>query len=204
MQGQERVDFSVPLPDFKQHWTTLMGDNIFFLGHSTVSSFLKSATSCKNAPSLNYVSSKHLLSPYPPSLCKYLDTSNSDRKVWMDSYNKEKQGLINHEVYENISKSHYLALRRAVKIPKAIPSMCVLVVKNEKDGKPLRANSCIVFLGNFEDRLYQKSQRYVPVLKYISLRFLTAKSVGDKSSYNKVTARTDYAKPLFQMMRSLY
>ena len=35
-------------------------------------------------------------------------------------------------------------------------------------------------LGNFEDRLYQKSQRYAPVLKYSSLRLLKAKSVGDK------------------------
>ena len=35
-------------------------------------------------------------------------------------------------------------------------------------------------MGNFEDRLYQKSQRYAPVLKYSSLRLLTAKAVGDK------------------------
>ena len=58
--------------------------------------------------------------------------------------------------------------------------MCVLVVKKDKDGKPLRAKSRILFLGNFRDRLYQKSQRYTPVLKYIYLRLLTAKEVGDK------------------------
>ena len=58
--------------------------------------------------------------------------------------------------------------------------MCVLVVKNYKYGKPLRAKSQIVVLGDFEDRLYQKYQRYAPVLKYISLRLLTAKAVGDK------------------------
>ena len=58
--------------------------------------------------------------------------------------------------------------------------MCILVVKNEKDGKPLRAKSCIVFLGNFEDRLYQNSQRYTPFIKYVSLRLLTAKAVGEK------------------------
>ena len=55
--------------------------------------------------------------------------------------------------------------------------MCVLVVKNDKYGKPLRAKSLIVFLGDFEDCLYQKSQRYAPLLKYISLRLLTAKAV---------------------------
>ena len=98
----------------------------------------------------------------------------------MDSYKEEKQGLIDHEVYEKILKNKYLALRRAGKIPKAIPSMCVLVVKNEKYGKPLRVKYRIVVLGNFEDRLYKKPQRYAPVLKYSSLRLLTAKEVGDK------------------------
>ena len=85
--------------------------------------------------------------------------SNPDFQVCLDLYNKEKKVLIYHEVYEKISKVHYLALRRAGKIPKAIPSVCVLVLKNDKDGKPLRAKSRIVVLGNFEDHLYQKSQR---------------------------------------------
>ena len=58
--------------------------------------------------------------------------------------------------------------------------MCVLVVKNDKDVKPLCAKSRIFVLGDFEDRIYQKSQRYAPVLKYSSLRILTAKAVGDK------------------------
>ena len=58
--------------------------------------------------------------------------------------------------------------------------MCVLVIKPDKDGKPHRAKSRIVVLGNFEDRIYQKSQRYAPVLKYDSLRLLTAKAIADK------------------------
>ena len=70
--------------------------------------------------------------------------------------------------------------KKGRKIPKAITSMCVLVVKNHKYGKPLRAKSRIVVLENFEDRLYQKSQRYAQILKYISLRLLIAKAVGYK------------------------
>ena len=58
--------------------------------------------------------------------------------------------------------------------------MYVLVVKNNKDCKPLRAKSRVVVLGNSEDRLYQKSQRYVPVLKYSSLCLLIVKAVGYK------------------------
>ena len=76
-----KIDFSVTLPDFKQHWTTLIGDDRLFPGHSTVISFLKLATSDKNAPSLNYISAKQLISPCLPSLCKALDSSNPDRQV---------------------------------------------------------------------------------------------------------------------------
>ena len=64
-----------------------------------------------------------------------------------------------------MSKFQYLDLKSSGKIPKAITSMFVLVVNNDKDGKPLRAKSCILFLGNFENRLYQKSQHYAPVLR---------------------------------------
>ena len=56
----------------------------------------------KNAPSLKYFSAKHLLYPCPPSLCKSCDPSNPDRQVYLDSYNEEKQGLVEHEVYEKI------------------------------------------------------------------------------------------------------
>ena len=103
-----KVDFSVPLPDFKQHWTTLLGDNRMFTSHSTVFSFLTFITSDKNPPSLNYVSNKHLLSPFPPSLFKAADTSNPERQVWMDSYKEEKKGLINHEVCKKYRKTNTL------------------------------------------------------------------------------------------------
>ena len=159
---------------------TLIGDNLLFPGYSTVISLLKSATTSTNYPSLNYVSAKHLLSPCTHSLLKYLDHSNPDCQVWLDSYDDEKNDLIDHGVYDKISKIQYIELKRAGKIPKAIPSMCVLLVKNEKYGKPLRAMSRIAVLGNFEERIYQNAQRNAPVLKYKFLRLITAKSVGDK------------------------
>jgi hypothetical protein len=58
--------------------------------------------------------------------------------------------------------------------------MCVLVIKHDKNGNPLRAKSRILVLRNFEDRIYDKSQRYAPVLKYSSLRLLLAKAVCAK------------------------
>ena len=70
--------------------------------------------------------------------------------------------------------------------------MCVLVAKNEKDGKPLRAKSRIVVLGNFEDRLYQKSQHYTQVLKYESLCLHTAKEVGDKRTLQQCDCKNAF------------
>ena len=55
-----------------------------------------------------------------------------------------------------------------------------LSCEKNKYGKPLRAKSRIVVLGQFEERIYQKPQRYAPVLKYSSLRLLTANTVDEK------------------------
>ncbi|KAL7459292.1 hypothetical protein ACHAWC_010958 [Mediolabrus comicus] len=152
----KRIEWTVPLPDLRQNWPTLLGDDTIIPGHGQISSFLQ-PNSSNNAPSANFVSAKNLLSPCPPSLKQALHPNNPDREVWLKSYQEEAQGLLEHDVYERISKKDYLALRRSGAIPKAIPSMCVLVVKPDKEGRPHRAKSRIVVLGNHEDRLYSKS-----------------------------------------------
>jgi hypothetical protein len=158
-----KIDWFEPLPDFVQHWTTLVADDILLPGHGVNSSFLK-PNSSNNAPSANFVSAKNLLSPCPPSLVKALHPSNPDRQVWLDSYDEEKGGLESLDVFERINKKTYLALKRSGQVGSALPSMYVLVVKPDKDGKPHRAKSRIVVLGNHEDRYWSKSQRYAPVL----------------------------------------
>ena len=175
----KKIDFKVPLPDFSRTWTSLLAEETLLFGHTTVSSFLRPG-SYNNAPSANHVSAKNLLNPCPPSLTKALHPSNPDRHVWLESYKEEKGGLQQLDVFDRISKKQYLHLKRTGRIGKALPSMCVLVVKSDKDGNPIRAKSRIVVLGNFEDRYYTKSQRYAPVLKYSSLRLLCSKAVSDK------------------------
>ena len=174
-----KIDWTVHLPDFIQQWTTLMGENVIFPGHTQVSSFLCPSTS-NNAPPANYLSAKNLLSPCPPSLIKAPHPSNPDCQVWLDSYHEEKGGLQNMDVFDRISKREYLQLRRQGTIQKALPSMCVLVVKLDKDGKPSRTKSRIVVLGNFEDRYYEKNQKYTPVLRHSALRLLVSKAIEDK------------------------
>ena len=72
--------------------------------------------------------------------------------------------------------------------------MCVLVAKNNKDGKPLRAKSRIVVLGNSKDHLCQKSQRYAPVLKHSFLHQLEAKEVGDKLILEQGDYKNEFCK----------
>ncbi len=42
--------------------------------------------------------------------------------------------------------------------------MCVLSIKKDKIFNPLCAKSCIVVLGNNEDHIWSKPEKYAPVL----------------------------------------
>ncbi len=55
--------------------------------------------------------------------------------------------------------------------------MCVLTIKKDENLLPLRAKSRILVLDNHEDRVWSKSDRFAPVLRQDSLRFLTSLAV---------------------------
>ena len=107
----------------------------------------------------------------------------------------EEKGKIMLTKTERISKKDYLALKHSGYIPKAIPSMWVLVVKPDQDGHPHRAKSCIVVLGNHEDRYWEKSKSYAPVLKYDSLWLLTATAVRKSACFVREIAKMLFAMP---------
>ncbi len=52
--------------------------------------------------------------------------------------------------------------------------MCILTNKKDKHLLPLHAKSRIVVLGNHEDHIWTKSDRFAPVLRQDSLHFLTS------------------------------
>ena len=58
--------------------------------------------------------------------------------------------------------------------------MCVLTVKKDVNLLPVRAKSRIVVLGNHEDRVWTKSEKYAPVLRSDSLRFLVSMAVENR------------------------
>ena len=94
----------------------------------------------------------------------------------MASYREEKEGIQSLDTYRKITLGEYRALREKG-APKAIPTMCVLTIKKDENLCPLHAKSRIVVLGNHEDRLWSKSDRFAPVLRQDSLRFLTSLAV---------------------------
>jgi hypothetical protein len=92
------------------------------------------------------------------------------------SFREEKSGIESQDTYVKINLANYRALR-AKGVPKAIPTMCVLSIKKDEMFNPLRAKSRIVVLGNHEDRVWTKSEKYAPVLRSDSMRLLVSLAV---------------------------
>ena len=80
------------------------------------------------------------------------------------------------DTYQKITLGEYRSLREK-RVPRAIPTMCVLTVKKDTNLLPARAQLQIVVLGNHEDRVWSKSEKYAPVLRSDSLRFLVSMAV---------------------------
>ncbi len=105
-----------------------------------------------------------------------LADTHPDRKIWLQSYYKEKWGVKSLGTFRKISLGEYCTLRKKG-APKAIPTMCVLTIKKDENLLPLQAKSCIVVLGNHKDQVWSKSDQYAPVLCGDSLCFLASLAV---------------------------
>ena len=55
--------------------------------------------------------------------------------------------------------------------------MCVLTIKRNENLLPVRAKTRIVVLGNHEDRVWTKSEKFAPVLRSDSLRYIVSMAV---------------------------
>ena len=101
------------------------------------------------------MSARHLKEPCPPSLLNALNGDFTDRSTWLDSYNEEKNGLLENNTYVEINLQEYRRLHRLPKsVPKAIPSMCLMTIKREENMTPDHAKSRIVVLGNLKGQLW--------------------------------------------------
>ena len=165
-------DWGIDLPNLPFNWADLCTEGILIPGHV-------SHTFIHHAPSLgplvlalytstfdpvaSIVSAVNLHRDCPPSLLQALAASHPDREVWLHSYYEEKGGIESLGTFKHLTLGEYRALWEKG-APKAIPMMCVLTIKRNKQLLPLRAKSWIVVLGNPETRDWSKSDRFAPVL----------------------------------------
>ena len=141
----------------------------------------------------SHVSAKECLRECPSSLQCALDPSHPDRHIWAASYAEEKL-LMDVDTYQVITLDEYHALWQNG-APQAIPSMCVLVIKNNETGKPDRAKSRIVVLGNLEHQLWGKHERAAPVLKYSSLCLMVLAAVKCRQQLKQADYKNAFCNP---------
>jgi hypothetical protein len=163
--NKHKEDWGIDLPNLSQTWADLCIEGILLPGH-VAHSFLQDPSSPNSStfnPVASFVSAVTLHWDCPPSLLKALATSHPDCEVWLQSYYKEKRGIESLDTYCKITLGKYCALWEKGS-PKAIPTMCVLTIKKDKNLFPLQAKSCIVVLENHEDRIWSKLDRFALVL----------------------------------------
>jgi hypothetical protein len=95
------------------------------------------------------------------------------------SFREEKSGTKLQNTYVKISLANYRALW-AQGAPRAILTMCMLSIKKDEMFNPLRAKSCIVVLGNHEDHVWSKPEKYAPVLRPDSMQLMVSLAVEQR------------------------
>jgi hypothetical protein len=82
--------------------------------------------------SISQVSAKDCQRPCSPALQKALHPEFPDQTIWLASYEVEKHALQDVCTYKTITVEEYRELYRQG-APQAIPTMCVLVIKLNKN-----------------------------------------------------------------------
>eukprot|EP00957_Ditylum_brightwellii_P100126 7630437-Ditylum_brightwellii.AAC.3 len=72
---------------------------------------------------------------------------------------EESNGLLKLGVYEEILVEQYCALH-SKGTPKAIPTICILNIKQNENGILICAKRGIVVLGNLKQRTWEKGEVY--------------------------------------------
>jgi hypothetical protein len=178
-------DWGVDLPNLSFNWADHCTKGILFPGHvahsficplSPLVSLVTASPPSTFDLVASIVSAINLYQDCPPSLLQALEMSHPDRRVWLQSYYKEKGGIKCLGTFKCLTLGKYCVLQEKG-APKAIPTMSILTIKKDKQLMPLRAKSLIVVLGNHEYRDWSKSDLFAPVLYFHSLRFLVSLAV---------------------------
>jgi hypothetical protein len=156
-----RITYQLDLADLPVTWKDRMSEGTFQLGW-------------QESERAYHVSAKGLQQGSPASFQRSMRKDNPDRRIWIESYLEEAEGLKEQKTYSVLSSKEYSAKFGHVQV---IPSMCVQTVKPDENGDPVRAKSRIVALGNHEERVWSKSEKFAPVLRGESSRVMTSMAV---------------------------
>jgi hypothetical protein len=170
--NKKTEDWGIFLPNLTTTWQDLCLKGVLIPGHQ--SSFQRPPL--QNNASASHVSATTLKQECPCSLLSGLHPSHPNRDTWLESFQEEKSGIQSQDTYDKITLAQYQMLR-ANSAPCAIPTMCVLSIKKDKMLNPLCAKSRIVILGNLEDRVWSKPEKYAPVLWPDTLHLLVSMAV---------------------------
>ncbi len=99
-----------------------------------------------------------------------------DCDTWLVSFREEKSGIQSLNTYIKIGLAKYRAFHAKV-TPCAIPTMCILSIKKDEMLNPLQAKSHINALGNNENRIWTKPEKYAPVLQPDTMCLLVSMAV---------------------------
>jgi hypothetical protein len=179
--NKKSKDWGINLPNLPMNWVDLCIEGLLIPSH--ISCMLLHSSSSPTPtifdPVASFVSAVNLHLKCPPSLLKGLTDSHPDQKIWFNSFYEKKQSIESLHTFCKITLGEYQALRKKGAL-KAIPTMCILSIKHDKNLLPLCAKSRIVVLGNHEDRIWSKGNWYAPVLWSDSLRFLVTMAVSKR------------------------
>jgi hypothetical protein len=148
--------WGVKLPELTRHFQSFIDEGTLIPGWQRANRFIQGHASHVSASGLS-------IPKAPGSLRAAFTTNHPDAATWMASYEEEYKGHIDHDTFEIISEQAYLDIRNRTG-RSAIPSMGVFTVKNDSDGKPLRAKSRVIALGNKDPVEWTKAECYAPVV----------------------------------------
>ncbi len=139
--NKQKEDWSVPLPNLPVTWVDMCIEGILLPGNIS-HNFLCSPTSWHPStfdPVGLFMSALNLHQDCPPTLLKALADSHPNREVWLKSYHDKKGGLQSLDTYCKITLGKYCTLGEKG-APCAIPTMCVLTIKRDKNLLPIMLN----------------------------------------------------------------
>eukprot|EP00957_Ditylum_brightwellii_P126905 9674224-Ditylum_brightwellii.AAC.1 len=106
---------------------------------------------------------------------------------------EELNDLLKLGVYKEISVEEYYQLQ-SKGAPKAIPTMCILNIKHDKNGAPVRAKSRIVILGNLEQCTWEKGEVYALVITQTQVCLLTLLAVSHKRALKQADCKNAFCR----------